>query len=220
MITETKQIEKQLAELQARRESLASDVSEAGRALDDAREGLISGKAKAPQVTTAQSTYTALAEALAALDARILERGARLEEATREEQRAADIARLGQIKKERDSAMADFQAAIARGNAALIEVVEEMKKSISRWHALGAEARPLLARAEGLQKADFLRHPATTTEIRSEGVAPYGEAVGVAYQIEVRRIEREYLKEMSREQAGRRRALSLALSTHTQTEAA
>ena len=167
MVTETKQIEKQLAELQARRESLASDVSEAGRALDDAREGLISGKAKAPQVTTAQSTYTALAEALAALDARILERGARLEEATREEQRAADLARIGEIMKERDVAMGDFNAAIARGNAALSEVVEEMKESISRWHALGNEARPLLARAEGLQKADMLRHPATTKEILS-----------------------------------------------------
>jgi hypothetical protein len=171
-------------------------------------------------VTTAQSTYTALAEALAALDARILERRARLEEATREEQRAADLARIGEIRRERDSAMADFQAAIARGNVALSEVVEEMKESISRWHALGAEAAPLLARVWGLQKADMIRHPATTKEYRSEAVAPYGEAVGVAYQIEVRRINREHLKEMSCEQAERRRALSLALSTDTQTEAA
>jgi multidrug efflux pump subunit AcrA (membrane-fusion protein) len=207
MVTETKQIEKQLAELQARRESLASDVSDAGRALDDAREGLISGKAKAPQVTTAQSTYTALAEALAALDARILERRARLEEATREEQRAADLARIGEIRRERDSAMGDFNAAIARGNVALSEVVEEMKESIARWQALGEEAAPLLARVWGLQKADLLRHPATTKEYRSEVVAPYGEAVGVAYQIEARRIEREYLKEMLREQSERRRAL-------------
>ena len=205
MITELKALEK-------RRSELSADVEKAGKELETARERILSGKADVSGVTAAQSTYNALSEALAALDARILERRAQLAEATREEQRAADIARIVKIKKEREGAMADFQAAIARGNAALSEVVEEMKESISRWHALGNEARPLLARAEGLQKADMLRHPATTKEIRSEGVAPYGEAVGVAYQIEVRRIEREYLKEMSREQAGRRRALSLALS--------
>jgi hypothetical protein len=210
----------ELKTLEARRSELSSDVQKAGAALERSRAGLVSGRAEVGEVTSSQATYTALAEAVAALDARILERRAQLEEATREEQRAADLARIGEIMKERESALADFQAAIARGNVALSEVVDEMKESISRWHALGDEARPLLARVEGLQKADFLRHPATTTEIRSEAVAPYGEAVGVAYQIEVRRSEREYLKEMSREQAGRRRALSLALSTHTQTEAA
>jgi chromosome segregation ATPase len=210
----------ELKTLEARRSELSSDVQKAGKELETARERILSGKADVSGVTAAQSTYTALSEALAALDARILERRAQLEEATREEQRAADIARIGEIKKERDGAMADLQAAIARGNEALAVVVEDMKKSISRWHALGEEAAPLLARVEGLQKADLLRHPATTKEYRSEGVAPYGDAVGVAYQIEVRRSEREYLKEMSREQAERRRALSLALSTHTQTEAA
>ncbi len=211
----------ELKTLEARRSELSSaDVEKAGKELETARERILSGKADVSGVTAAQSTYTALSEALAALDARILERRAQLEEATREEQKAADLARIGEIRRERDSAMADFQAAIARGNDLLREVVGEMKESISRWHALGAEARPLLALSEGLQKADFIQHPATTTEYRAAAVAPYGEAVGVAYQIEVRRSEREYLKEMSREQAERRRALSLALSTHTQTEAA
>jgi predicted nucleic acid-binding Zn-ribbon protein len=210
----------ELKTFEARSSELSSDVQKAGAALERSRSGLVSGRAEVGEVTSTQATYTALDAALAALDARILERRAQLEEATREEQRAADLARIGEIMKERDVAMGDFQAAIARGNVALAEVVEEMKESISRWHALGAEARPLLALSEGLQKADFIQHPATTTEYRAAAVAPYGEAVGVAYQIEARRIEREFLKEMSREQAGRRRALSLSLSTHTQTEAA
>jgi len=220
MTNSTKDLAADLQQLERRQSELSADVEKAGAALETARERILSGKADVSGVTAAQSTYTALSEALAALDARILERRAQLAEATREEQRAADLARIGEIRRERDGAMDDLQAAIARGNVALSEVVDEMKESISRWHALGNEARPLLARVWGLQKADFLRHPATTKEIRSEAVAPYGDAVGVAYQIEVRRSEREYLKEMSREQAGRRRALSLALSTHTQTEAA
>jgi len=210
----------ELKTLEARRSELSADVEKAGKELETARERILSGKADVSGVTAAQSTYTALSEALAALDARILERRAQLAEATREEQRAADLARIGEIRRERDSAMADFQAAIARGNAALSAVVDEMTGAIARWHALGDDAEPLLARVWGLQKADMIRHPATTKDYCSEAVAPYGDAVGVAYQIEVRRSEREYLKEMSREQAGRRRALSLALSTHTQTEAA
>ena len=79
MITELKALEK-------RRSELSADVEKAGKELETARERILSGKADVSGVTAAQSTYNALSEALAALDARILERRAQLAEATREEQ--------------------------------------------------------------------------------------------------------------------------------------
>jgi len=141
MVAETKQIEKQVADLQARRESLASDVSEAGRALDDAREGLISGKAKAPQVTTAQSTHTALAEALAALDARIAGKREQLQSEREEEERRALAERRAELTHA-DAADAElFKQLFEEGSAFLREFDRRSAEIVTRYRSRAAEVR-------------------------------------------------------------------------------
>ncbi len=65
---QAKLIEKELKRLEERRAQLAGDADAARTDVDTARAGLITGAVKVNIVTSAQSKFTALTEALGALD--------------------------------------------------------------------------------------------------------------------------------------------------------
>ena len=129
---EAKLIERELKTLEARRETLASDVEAARRKLDVARGALVSGT-DAGKVTAAQSTYTALDEAVDALDARIKDSRAQLAEAERVTELRAEAARGRAREEKRRVLTAEIHALFENVNAhlegavsAYFEKVEEL----------------------------------------------------------------------------------------------
>jgi predicted nucleic acid-binding Zn-ribbon protein len=194
-----KDLDFELKQLDARRASLASDVESARAALNASREELVSGNADASRVTGAQSTFDALSEALIMLDARITKRRAELEDATREEQKTADLARASEIEKERASLTADVQSLYERGNQELAEIVSASMQIMKQFAELGREADAIHLKLHGTD-----RSPHRSDQGLRLRAVTYGEAVDVAIAIETRRLERDRLKALSREQTKRR----------------
>jgi predicted nucleic acid-binding Zn-ribbon protein len=167
-----KDLTAELKRLEARRATLADDVERARGELDAARGALVNGNAG--KVTAAQSTYTALSEAVDALDARILSSRAQLAEAER---------------------VAELRAAAARGRAR-----EDRRRVLTaEIHALFERTNAHLAGAVNMyfEKVEEWRREGGVGHFRPPAVEPYGPAVALALDIENRRRERQRSKEAS-----------------------
>jgi predicted nucleic acid-binding Zn-ribbon protein len=163
---EAKVIGKELKRLEARRATLAADVERARGELDASRDGLVSGKSDVSQVTVAQSTYSALSETLATLDARIMDTRAQLAEAERVAELRAEAAR-GRARDERRRVLtAEIHALLKNANVYLEGVVSAYFSKVAEWRASGG--------------AGHFRPPA---------VEPYGPAVALALSIKSRKGE-------------------------------
>jgi predicted nucleic acid-binding Zn-ribbon protein len=163
-----KDLTAELKRLEARRETLASDVEAARGKLAAARGALVNGKLDAGKVTAAQSTYTALSEALAALDVHIKDSRAQLAEAERVAELRAEAAR-GRAREERRRVLtAEIHALFENVNAHLEGAVSAYFEKVEEWRREGG--------------AGHFRMPA---------VEPYGPAVALALNIESRRRERQ-----------------------------
>jgi hypothetical protein len=185
-----------------RRATLADDLEHARAALDVSREGLLSGKANAAEVTEAQSAYSALSETLAVLDTRITERRAHLEQAKNEEQRTADFARLSLIQQEREALDNDLQSLYEQGSQAIAGMVAECLKKMEQRGALVREALTIRSRIATTDSSK-IRY-STSEEFRPRPVE-FGEAIETAIRIEINRIERIRSKELSRQRVERAR---------------
>jgi DNA repair exonuclease SbcCD ATPase subunit len=195
-----KDLETELKTLEARRAELSDDVKNAGAALEDARAGLISGRANAPQVTGAQSTHTALSEALTALDARVTEKQEQLQTARVEEQRAADTSRAAAIRDERARLAAEVAALAEQGNEALRHFADAYAERAQQWALLRAEADAI---------SDRLHGPAARAGYVADALpiplGDYGPALIHAANIERSRRAAEERQELFRHSAERRR---------------
>jgi hypothetical protein len=169
-----KLVEKELKTLEARRETLASDVEAARTDVDTARAGLITGAVKVNIVTSAQSKFTALTEALGALDQTITATRARLDEARSEEQLRAEAARGRACEDRRRVLTAELCALLKNANAHLAEAVSMYFSKIEEWRREGGEGH-----------------------FRPPAVGPYDSAFSLAINIEARRRERQLSKEAS-----------------------
>ncbi len=118
-----KNLAAELQTLETRRTALAGDVDTAQHALDDARDGLITGKVKAAHVTSTQGTYTALDEACATLDGRITEKRAELAAAQAAEAEAARQQRITALDKELESGVTEHDARLRRFDKLITEEV-------------------------------------------------------------------------------------------------
>jgi predicted nucleic acid-binding Zn-ribbon protein len=171
---EAKLIERELKTLEARRETLASDVEAARGKLDAARGALVNGKLDAGKVTAAQSTYTALDEAVDALDARIMNFRAELAEAERVAELRAEAAR-GRARDERRRVLtAEIHVLLKNASAYLEGAVSTYFEKVEEWRASGGVG-----------------------PFRPPAGEPYGPAVALALGIESRRRERQRSKEAS-----------------------
>ncbi len=169
---EAKLIGKELKRLEERRAQLAGDADAARTDVDTARAGLITGAVKVNIVTSAQSKFTALTEALGALDQTITATRARLDEARSEEQLRAEAAR-GRAREERRRVLtAEIHALFESVNAHLEGAVSTYFAKVAEWRREGG--------------AGHFRPPA---------VEPYGPAVALALSIKSR--DRQRSKEAS-----------------------
>jgi hypothetical protein len=181
--------------LDERRATLADDVERARRELDASRDGLVSGKSDVSQVTVAQSTFTALDEAVDALDARITDSRARLDEARSEEQRAADVVRVREIGEEKARLTGELQAIFECANEALIEAVAAYTERTTRWVELTREMDGITERRTGFDPSRQRSSP--LSDLQLAPVLPFDPAVALALNIENRRRERQRSKEAS-----------------------
>ena len=166
-----KDLTAELKTLEARRATLADDVERARGELDASRDGLVSGKSDVSQVTVAQSTYSALDEALAALDARITDSRAQLAEAERVAELRAEAAR-GRARDERRRVLtAEIHALFESVNVHLEGAVSTYFAKVAEWRREGGEGH-----------------------FRPPAVEPYGPPVALALDIENRRRERQRSK--------------------------
>ncbi len=202
MTNSTKDLAAEIERMDARRATLADDLEHARAALDVSREGLLSGKANAAEVTKAQSAYSALSEALTVLDTRITERRAQLEEAIEEEQRTAAVARLSLIQQEREALNDELQSLYEKGNQALAGIVAEYIKKMQERGALAGEASTIRSRM-GTTDSSQTRYSASE-QFRPRPVE-FGEAIETAIRTEINRLERMRSKEMSRQRVERAR---------------
>ncbi len=159
-----KNLAAEIKKLDERRATLADDVERARGELDASRDVLVGGT-DAGKVTAAQSTYTALSEALAALDARIMDTRAQLAEAERVAELRAEAAR-GRAREERRRVLTvEIHALFENVNAHLEGAVSTYFSKVAEW------------RREG---GGHFRPPA---------VEPYGPAVALALSIKSRKGE-------------------------------
>ncbi len=169
-----KDLTAELKRLEARRETLASDVEAARGKLAAARGALVNGKLDAGKVTAAQSTYTALSEAVDALDARLMDSRAQLAEAERVAELRAEAAR-GRAREERRRVLtAEIHALFESVNVHLEGAVSTYFEKVEEWRREGGEGH-----------------------FRPPAVEPYGPAVWLAVDIENRRRERQRSKAAS-----------------------
>jgi predicted nucleic acid-binding Zn-ribbon protein len=172
MTKSTQDLAAELKTLEARRETLASEVEAARRKLEAARGALVSGT-DAGKVTAAQSTYTALSEAVDALDARITDTRAELAASERVADLRAEAAR-GRAREERRRVLTvEIHALFESASAYLEGVVSTYFEKVAEWRACGAG------------------------HFRTPAGEPYGPAVALALNIESRRRERQRSNEAS-----------------------
>ncbi len=172
MTKSTQDLAAELNKLDGRRATLAADREAARGKLDAARGALVNGNAG--KVTAAQSTYTALSEAVDALDARIMDTRAQLAEAERVAELRAEAAR-GRAREERRRVLtAEIHALFESVNVYLEGAVSTYFEKVEEWRREGGEGH-----------------------FRPPAVEPYGPAVALALDIENRRRERQRSKEAS-----------------------
>jgi len=192
-------VEKEIDAVQARREVLAGDESRAQAAEREAQQALIAGAGDVSAVTSAQGTATALAAAVAAVDARLGELRAELAEARAGEQAAATRARAAELRQQREALQAEWNAQHAGADDAL-------RQTVARLHDIGqryADASRELARLG----------PAGATAVDRGLVTPqleFGEAIYAALQRANNEADRQRRKAASRAATERERVRAAA----------
>ncbi len=110
MATETKQIEKHLADLQERRARVASEAATAHRELESARRRHLSGEASASNVSTAQATHAALAGVVDEADGELERLRARLAQAQATDAEQAKAARIEDLTALMERTQSEYDA--------------------------------------------------------------------------------------------------------------
>jgi chromosome segregation ATPase len=110
MATETKQIEKQIADLQERRARVASEAATAHRELQSARRRHLSGEASASDVSTAQATHAALAGVVDEADGELGRLRARLAQAQATDAEQAKAARIEDLTALMERTQSEYDA--------------------------------------------------------------------------------------------------------------
>ncbi len=123
----TTEIQKEIAKLQKRREALDGEADTALRALETARQGLVSGSNDVAQVTTAQLTHMTLDEALASVDAQLTALRQELAGAQAVEDREAKMRAMVDLAAASTKAYADYEAIRAEANVTLLSKAERLE---------------------------------------------------------------------------------------------
>jgi chromosome segregation ATPase len=112
-------LERQITDLQRRREALAADVQSATAALERARQRLVSGAADVAEVTSCQSTTSALTEAVASIDAQLTALSREEAVANAEELRQRNETRAVELSVEKRRLQAEYEQVRIEADEAL-----------------------------------------------------------------------------------------------------
>ncbi len=185
-----KNLAAEIKKLDERRATLADDVERARGELDASRDGFVSGKSDVSQVTVAQSTYSALSEALATLDARITEKRGQLEEARDEEQRQQRAARIAELRGEQERLQNEYDQVRAEASETVGKAAAKMIELGQKFHAATKEI------------SDLSPASPSTAISRERGLTDkplqFGELLLIAARILWNEEDRLRRKEMSR----------------------
>jgi chromosome segregation ATPase len=181
-----------LKRLLQRRESLAQDATGAKAILDATRACLVKGTADAAEVTSAQSTFTALDEALRAVDAQVSDHRAQLAEARAMEQEASNAARIAELRAERAEMQSEFDRTRAEANEALFVSALRLREIESRYSAASSELRLLQPSAPGQHDRGLIHNS-----------LQFGESISLAVRVLHNSETKERLKAASRAQSER-----------------
>jgi chromosome segregation ATPase len=169
-----KNLAAEIKKLDERRATLADDVERARGELDASRDGLVRAKSDVSQVTVAQSTYSALSETLATLDARLIHQRAQLAEAERVADLRAEAARGRAREEKRRVLTAELRALFENVSAHLEGAVSTYLGLLEEWRASGGDGH-----------------------FRPPAVEPFGAAIALALGVGLRCRERQRSKEAS-----------------------
>lgn len=125
-----KSLQADLDRLEARRAELQTQLEEAQESLTRSRAALVDGDGSAADVTSAQSTYSALKEALTELDARITKRQEEHRDALAREHRAGQTRVMHEAAETGAAHRKAFAEAAEEANRALAPYIDRMSAAV------------------------------------------------------------------------------------------
>jgi hypothetical protein len=207
----------ELRSLEAQHQALSDELTSAQNTLAIARRELSADVRHIEQATAAQARVSAIEGALNALTGNITAKRADVEAYDAVQATTARRARIAEIEHERDACANKFNDARAEASEALDAPLNRMRQALETRASLAIEAESLL-RDEGINAS---AHPATARDFTRTTVE-HGEAVDVAFNVSVNRIEHTRrsteLAEMSRARGMREREAERARQERAQHE--
>lgn len=125
-----KSLQADLERLEARRAELQTQLEEAQESLTHSRAALVDGDGSAADVTSAQSTYSALKEALAELDTRITKRQEEHQDALAREHREEQTRVMREAANTGAAHRKAFTEAAQEANRVLAPYIERMSAAV------------------------------------------------------------------------------------------
>jgi predicted nucleic acid-binding Zn-ribbon protein len=165
----SKQTEREIVELQKRREAVAGSHAAACSDLQAARARMIKGQASPDEVGATQSAYNGLSGALGEADEQLSTLRAELAEATAREQREGNAARVNELTTTRSSLQAEYNGLQRHVSDILAREADKLLDLRVRYHAAARE----IAQLSGRQL------PTSADSIRDEPTE-FGEIIGLA----------------------------------------
>ncbi len=139
----SKTIEREISELQARRELIADNHAQAHSGLSDARTRMVKGQGSSEEVAAAQSAYAGLDGVLAEADAMLGTLREELRHTREHENSESTKARAAELNAEREQSQTDYHAEQRRLSDLISSSVEKLLEASTRFHAAGREIEQL-----------------------------------------------------------------------------
>jgi hypothetical protein len=176
-------IEREITQLEARRAQLEMEEAEAAAKLEAARTGLVEGGATVAEVTSAQSLWTGITEAVKSLVRRMTDRRAQLAEARAIEARRRDAARLEEIKGTQARLTQEFNDARVEADKALERAAARMCGASQEFAVIEQAGRAIEVRL-GHKLSQFSNHGIKQMPLT------YGQEISLAFGAEASRRDR------------------------------
>jgi hypothetical protein len=143
----SKVIEREIADLQKRREVIAGEQAQASKSLSEARTLLVKGQGSTESVSAAQGTFTGLDGALADADDMLSDLRIKLQAARQIEGREESISRLVEIAAAGNQNFADFERVRVEINDTLLRLCPKL---IAAYTGMRASRNSFLGEAQQL----------------------------------------------------------------------
>jgi predicted RNase H-like nuclease (RuvC/YqgF family) len=135
---------REIEQLEKRRVSIAADAEAAREALESARRNLVTGKGEAAEVTTAQSTASALAATVESITEQISGLRAKLLATQDIERQQLESARVAELEREQAKLIKEHDALTTQTDKAVNHTAQRIIELRTRYFAASQERSQLL----------------------------------------------------------------------------